>query len=166
MTTIRIIAHHREHIAQLTDYLSDIITRSGVHAQIEGDVVSQDILMSHRVMAKDFPVIAINKHPVWQSTLPPEEVVLSWLKWPSSVTEAVDQIIAENPDEELMAILADPIRNSMLAQGIRNGFGLWTGNIALRQSCGSEEIDADDASQIIISALKEYLSKSEQSLVD
>jgi hypothetical protein len=161
MITINIIAHHREHVAQLKDYLSGIIARSGGSAQIDGEVVSQDLLMSHGILAKGFPVIAINKHAVWQSTLPPEEIILSWLKWPSSVGEAVERILSENPRDELREVLADPMRASLLGQGIRNGFGLWTGNVALRVSCGAEDIDADDASQIIMDALKSRLADGE-----
>jgi hypothetical protein len=110
--------------------------------------------MVHGVDVKDFPVVSINNFAVWQTTLPPEEVVLSWLRWPVSVDEAADRIIKDIPIEKLKAMLADPISESTLGQGIRNGFGLWTGNEALRQSCGSSEIGADEASRIILDAVR------------
>jgi hypothetical protein len=161
MTTITVIAQHREHVAQLKDYLSGTITRRGGSARIDGEVVPQDVLISHGVLAKDFPVIAINKHPVWQSTLPPEDIIMSWLTWPTSVGEAVKRILLENSRDDLRKALGDPMRELLLMQGIRNAFGLWTGNVALRVSCGAEDIDADDASQIIVDALKSCLAEGE-----
>jgi hypothetical protein len=154
MTTIKIIAQHKEQAAQLEEHLFSIIKRNGANAKIEADILSPDVLMSHGVWAKEFPVMAINDHAVWQSTLPPEDIVVSWLKWPSSVDEAVDRILSDIQGEDLEALLADPLREAMLGQGIRNGFGLWTGNVALQRSCGAEGIDADEASLIIIEALK------------
>jgi hypothetical protein len=53
-------------------------------------------------------------------------------------------------------MLADTFSESVLGQGIRNGFGLWAGNKMLLQSCGSEDMNPDEASQIIIEALKKH----------
>lgn len=157
MIKITINAHHVQHIRQLEEYLTNIIKPTGIDALIEGNVISPDILMSHGVWAKDFPVISINRCAVWQATLPPEDVVKSWLTWPRNIEEAVSKILADIPLDKLKQMMADPLAKSGLTQGIRNGFGLWTGNVDLKRSCGSEDIDADDASAMIINALEKKI---------
>jgi hypothetical protein len=50
-----------------------------------------------------------------------------------------------------------------LGMGIRNDFGLWTGNEALIESCrikaGKDDLHIDDTSSVIIKALWERLKK-------
>ena len=156
MTTIKVFAAHQEQLQQLQKYLSGIIEGTGANANVETHLTTGivQLKMIHGVYEKDFPAISINNHSVWQKTLPPEDVVISWLTWPSSVKEAVEKILSEMPLDKLTRVLSDPILASGLEQGIRNGFGLWTGNESLRRSCGSETIVPDDASRVIVEALK------------
>lgn len=162
MNSIKVFACDKAQVDLFVSHLRDIVRRSGKNSPVEGHFQSGLLrpTMIHGVDAKDFPVISINNCAVWQTTLPPEDEVLSWLTWPDSVDEAVDLILDETPAEKLKAMLSDPVTESLLGQGIRNGFGLWTGNDNLRLSCGSEDIDADEASQVIIEALKTRLSVS------
>ena len=53
------------------------------------------------------------------------------------------------PEDELTERL-----HFTLGQAIRNGFGLWGGNTDSLRSCGSEMMSADDASSVIIRALR------------
>lgn len=160
MIKIVIAAHDEAQVLEVERYLTAIVKQSGVDVLIEGNVLSQDVLMAHAVWAKDFPVIAINQHAVWQRTLPPGDVVLSWLTRPRTVAEAVSRLQKEIEPHKLRAYLLDPMSRYSLAQGIRNGYGLWTGNVDLLRSCGSEDMEADDASEVILQALERAMVES------
>ena len=159
MINIVISAHHEKHVQQLEDYLTSIIKEAGINATIRGNIVSSDVLMSQGVASTEFPVIAINKCAVWTKTLPPRETVISWLTWPRSVQDAVSRIIQDVGAEKLRNMLLDSGHRAGLSIGIRNDFGLWTGNIDLKKSCGDEGIHADDAAEIIISSLERALNQ-------
>ena len=80
--------------------------------------------------------------------------------WPSSLNEAVEALL-QSVDDRTMGILksATDGRLSMLhyalGQAIRNSFGLWAGNEALLNSCGTPH--ADDASMVILRAAAQKL---------
>ncbi len=46
--------------------------------------------------------------------------------------------------------------------GIRNAYGLWAGNKALLESCGSANIHPDECSMTIIEAVWDRLQEMEQ----
>ena len=90
-------------------------------------------------------------------------------KQPQSVEEAVDRLHANMGlnDEILLATMnEEDLIDAHLALGhqIRHEFGLWTGNIALLESCRiiADDINLhiDDASMVIINALWEKVKKS------
>jgi len=84
--------------------------------------------------------------------------------WPSTVDEAVDMIL-EDTDDESRDLLRSQPREDMIqyhhgwGTGIRNAFGLWAGNEALRASCGNPRIHPDDCSMIIIEAVWDRLQE-------
>ena len=75
---------------------------------------------------------------------------------PSSLEEAVDDIVSELSEEDKETVketsFGDLIRyHHGWGTGIRNSLGLWRGNIELLKSaCGSEQCHPDDASMEII----------------
>ena len=90
-------------------------------------------------------------------------------KQPQSVEEAVDRLHANMGlnDEILLATMnEEDLIDAHLALGhqIRHEFGLWTGNIALLESCriiaDDKDLHIDDASMVIINALWEKVKKS------
>jgi hypothetical protein len=75
--------------------------------------------------------------------------------WPKTVEEAVERIVSQMDAESKARLRAVP--RADLAQfhltwgmGIRNGFGLHKRNAALLQSCGSQDMRAEDCSMIIM----------------
>ena len=96
------------------------------------------------------------------SHLPPD--------WPTTVDEAVDRLLAFLSPESLQTIReADSVLRFHfgLGTGIRNQFGLWDNNDALKASClrwkGDDDrsypelLDAEAASGIILDALHQRL---------
>ena len=90
-------------------------------------------------------------------------------KQPQSVEEAVDRLHANMGlnDEILLATMnEEDLIDAHLALGhqIRHEFGLWTGNIALLESCriiaDDKNLHIDDASMVIINVLWEKVKKS------
>ena len=90
-------------------------------------------------------------------------------KQPQSVEEAVDRLHANMGlnDEILLATMnEEDLIDAHLALGhqIRHEFGLWTGNIALLESCriiaDDKNLHIDDASMVIINVLCEKAKKS------
>ena len=90
-------------------------------------------------------------------------------KQPQSVEEAVDRLHANMGlnDEILLATMnEEDLIDAHLALGhqIRHEFGLWTGNIALLESCriiaDDKNLHIDDASMVIINVLWEKAKKS------
>jgi hypothetical protein len=76
--------------------------------------------------------------------------------WPRTLEEAVDYLRSRLPDEDKERLRA--MRREDLVKlhfgwgtGIRNSLGLWKGNSALLESCGTS--DADSASWVIIHAV-------------
>ncbi len=89
--------------------------------------------------------------------------------WPESVAGAVDRLISDLPLKDKIAIarMAEvdllALRLS-LGEHIRNKFGLWAGNTPLMEACraasGKRELQADDASTLIITALWKRLKET------
>ncbi len=84
---------------------------------------------------------------------------------PQSVEEAVDTLIRVLPTESLDEITAmaedDIIRmHHGLGLYIRNGFGLWSGNHPLLESCGDRNMHPDNASGVILEALWSRLQEA------
>ena len=93
------------------------------------------------------------------------------MDYPSSVSEAVDRLLAELTDDLKEEIRSTPPHelwryHHSLGLHIRNEFGLWWGNDELLTSCHRaryknrvtpEGITADDASATIVEALWERL---------
>lgn len=83
---------------------------------------------------------------------------------PKTVEEAVDQILSSmsESDKELVKNTHEEGLDSFhvgWGMGIRNGFGLWGSNKELLKACGSEDMDPDEASMVIIKAVWENLQK-------
>jgi hypothetical protein len=75
---------------------------------------------------------------------------------PKTVEEAVNRILAGMDDADKTHVRETPRDKLILfhhgwGTGIRNAFGLWSGNTALLASCG--EGHPDDASMVIIEAV-------------
>lgn len=75
---------------------------------------------------------------------------------PKTVEEAVNRILAGMDDANKTRVRETPRDKLILfhhgwGTGIRNAFGLWSGNTALLESCG--ERHPDDASMVIIEAV-------------
>jgi hypothetical protein len=90
-------------------------------------------------------------------------------QYPKSVAEAVEVLHANMGlnDEILLATMnEEDLIDAHLALGyqIRHEVGLWTGNIALLESCriiaDDKNLHIDDASMVIINALWEKVKKS------
>lgn len=84
------------------------------------------------------------------------EEYLDCKRWPRTVDEAVERLLAEMKPEtrrELLGLPVDdlPLLHCGLAMQIRNGFGMWSGNDALLEDCGSEEPDI--ASWVVVEHL-------------
>ena len=82
--------------------------------------------------------------------------------WPDSVVGAVDRLISDLPLKDKIAIArmdeADLIGLRLsLGEYIRDRFGLWSGNEHLMEACraasGKRELQAEDASTLLITAL-------------
>ncbi len=75
--------------------------------------------------------------------------------WPVTLEEAVERLLTKlsEADRELVRT-TDRARLAQYhfdwGMGIRNAFGLWAGNHALKASCGSAKMHTDDASMVII----------------
>ena len=85
---------------------------------------------------------------------------------PETVEEAVDYlqaVIAFNYEVPLLTMKKEDLYELHFSLGAyaRNALGLWSGNEALIESCrmmsGNKEINADDASMLIITLLWEKL---------
>jgi hypothetical protein len=90
-------------------------------------------------------------------------------QYPKSVAEAVEVLHANMGlnDEILLATMnEEDLIDAHLALGhqIRHEFGLWTGNIALLESCriiaDDKNLPIDDASMLIIKALWDKVKQS------
>lgn len=76
--------------------------------------------------------------------------------WPTSLDEAVERLLAalsENEKQLLRSISKEEVIrfHHSWGAGIRNDFGLWSGNRALLRSCG--ETFPDQASLVIMEAV-------------
>ena len=75
--------------------------------------------------------------------------------WPANLDEAVEHILERMSPRDRALVSSTP--RDQLGQfhqgwgmGIRNALGLWEGNSALKESCGSPRMDADEASGVIM----------------
>lgn len=78
--------------------------------------------------------------------------------WPKTLGEAVDKVAASLSQEDRRRVVSTETENLIdfhfgWGTGIRNAFGLWAGNTALLESCGSREMHPDNASTVIIEAV-------------
>ena len=78
-------------------------------------------------------------------------------RWPKTVDETVDLIIADlsNEDKEMIREMSKGglvTLHHELGMCIRNSFGLWEGNTELLEACGSPVMKPDSASAVIIEA--------------
>jgi hypothetical protein len=82
--------------------------------------------------------------------------------WPKTVDAVVDDILARMGSESKARVRATP-RDELIqfhhgwGTGIRNHYGLWRGNTALLESCGSKQMHPDSCSMVIIERLWERL---------
>ena len=80
--------------------------------------------------------------------------------WPRSLDEAVDRLVA-NLSEDDKRLLRGVAKQEVIrfhhgwGTGIRNDFGLWSGNRALLRSCGASF--PDQASLVIMEAVWQRL---------
>lgn len=77
---------------------------------------------------------------------------------PATLDEAVDAIIASLNDDDKKQLLAIPASDLIRyhhgwGTGIRNELGLWGINGALLADCGSANMEADDASMVVMQAV-------------
>ena len=85
--------------------------------------------------------------------------------WPKTLEEAVSEIVSSLPAEDRERVKntekADLIKfHHGWGTGIRNDFGLWQGNKALRESACGKPCHPDDASMIIIEAVWRKLNET------
>ncbi len=85
-------------------------------------------------------------------------------EWPRTVEEAVDRLLSSMSEKDKQSFKNTPEKDLImfhfgLGTHIRNEFGLWQGNTELLKSCEKESyfVDPDDASSIIIEALRKKL---------
>lgn len=76
---------------------------------------------------------------------------------PKTLQEAVDQLISSMSEKGREKLINMPEEDLItlhvgLGDWVRNAFGLWTGNEELLKACGSESVNPDSASMIIIRA--------------
>jgi len=140
--------------------------RAGEGQSYAGDiqmhVVSSDeiVLVWDEMGPGDGRLHAVHAHPCAEGekpkALPPAKKAADF--WPKTVDEAVTMIL-EGMDEESKAKIRATAEDDLImyhhgwGTGIRNSFGLWGGNTALRESCGSATIHPDECSMIIIRAV-------------
>ena len=91
-----------------------------------------------------------------------EEAAEKKKKYPQTVIKAVDKLVSKLPKKERKKIARMKKKKLVnlhfgLGLYIRNNFGLWQGNDALKQDCGTEH--EDDCSGVIIKALWERLTE-------
>lgn len=84
---------------------------------------------------------------------------------PTTLDEAVERLVRELSDEDMVRVRDTPQDDLILfhhgwGTEIRNSFGLWVGNKALLESCGSGH--PDDVSMVIIEAVWRRLQKSDR----
>lgn len=128
--------------------LESIIAQEKVEAFVVPGACLPEILEAWGVTR--LPVFRINDATIWEGKNPPADLVRSWLHWPKTVDEAVEQVISP-----FGRIPDDPLAHSSVGTTIRNRFGLWGANKALLASCGSESMSADDASALILKKARE-----------
>ncbi len=85
-------------------------------------------------------------------------------EWPKTLEEAVNQILLLMCDKDKEIIKNTPKEDLIRFYhgwgiGMRNEFGLWRGNKKLLASCGSTGMHPDDASMVIIEAVREKLQQ-------
>lgn len=160
MITFTITAHDREQIIEIERFINGVIERCGSDACVKRNTVSRNIMMALGVWEQDFPAISVNGQVMWKKTVPAAAEIEECLGWPRSVAEAVASIREEVEADRLRALLADPVNRYGLGQGIRNGYGLWRGNVDLLKSCGSEDMTPDDAAEVIMRAVERSLDSS------
>jgi len=83
-------------------------------------------------------------------------------RWPTTVGEAVDRILAKMTDAERDVVRTTPasdldLLHFGLGASIRNECGLWDGNVDLLESCGSPDMHPDSASDVILRSVWERL---------
>lgn len=93
-----------------------------------------------------------------------DDSVLLSDKWPTSVREAVADIVRRMPEEDRQRVRTtakgDLIKfHHGLGTGIRNYYGLWRGNDKLIVSACGKPCHPDDASMLIIEAVWASLQK-------
>ncbi|BCT93658.1 hypothetical protein LYSHEL_26850 [Lysobacter helvus] len=77
--------------------------------------------------------------------------------WPSTVDEAVDRLLGDMPADDVDWMRRNPKEDVVghlymgYGTGVRNEFGLWGDNDALRKSCGTD--DPEGCSVVIIEAM-------------
>lgn len=81
----------------------------------------------------------------------------------TSLNAVVDDIVARLPDEDKTIIIGIKNENEMvklygLGVKIRNEYGLWDGNEALLNNCGTTH--PDDASMVILERVWQVLKKT------
>lgn len=135
--------------------LESIIAQEKIEAFVVPGACLPEILQSWGV--RQLPVFRINDVTVWEGEKPPADLVRSWLHWPKTLEEAVEQVLASVPD-----IPEGPLAHHGLGTTIRSSFGLWGANKDLLRSCGSETMHADDAFDVILNAARQVLRARKQ----
>ena len=92
----------------------------------------------------------------------PHEELRALARMPGSLAEATELLVSELSDED-KRFLATRKRDDLIqfhmgwGMGIRNRFGLWSGNKSLLASCGSRWMHPDSASGVIIESVWQTL---------
>jgi hypothetical protein len=128
--------------------LESIIAQEKVEAFVVPGACLPEILQAWGVTR--LPVFRIDDVTVWEGEKPPADLVRSWLHWPKTVDEAVDQVLSS-----FGTVPDDPLAHVSVGTTIRDYFGLWGANKDLLRSCGSESMSADDASALILQKASE-----------
>jgi hypothetical protein len=142
-----------EETAEIAKEIRKIIDEEGLDAVVTSGVIVREWFVERGI--RSAPVIIVGNQLVWEGGVPPREEVIRWLNWPKTLDDAVEKtlsILDEYQKKEIAALKESDIcqLHMTLGQFVRNSFGLFGGNIELLESCGSEDMGADEASGIIV----------------
>jgi hypothetical protein len=154
-TGIAVFGQTMEQARELAAFIQGVADDEGVKVQVMPMVVAMEVLRKKAVTA--LPAVLVEDQVIAMGDRPTSEEIRSWLHLPETVDAAVNLILEIMPGEELEKFLGNAIARYDFGASIRNSLGLWGANKALLRDCGSKTMSADDASSVIIEALKRKL---------
>lgn len=161
----------------LLEVFQEVMAEEGIRGNAFSEYTTEEYL--EKLGIHQLPAITINGTVKVQGRMPTKEEIVAWLRaevpkeerapcmtekhkiWPRTVNEAVKLIMGLLTEEDKAAItqMGDSefvLENSMgWGQGIRNSFGLFSGNNELLKDCGTK--DPDEASSVIMRAVSDHI---------